>query len=184
MHGLISLLDTQHYAKVESLWYALRDECGLKDVYVTPLPHFSWQVAKDYDWDALEGVLQSIAAEVKPFSIQTGGLALFTGEKPVVYIPVVRTAELSQIQQMIWERLASVSIGVCQYYAPSLWMPHISLAYSDVTPETLKCIMGRLAFQTYNWAIEVDNITLIYEPEGAIGMVKYRFDFIGKESAP
>ncbi len=161
----------------------MRDECGLKDVYVTPLPHFSWQVAEDYDWDALEGVLQNIAADVKPFTIHTGGLALFTGANPVVYIPVIRTAELSRIHQMIWERLAPVSVGACPCYAPSFWMPHISLAYNDVTPETLNCILNRLAFQTYNWAIEVDNITLIYEPEDTVGTLKYRFDFGGKDSA-
>ncbi|MFH1636534.1 MAG: 2'-5' RNA ligase family protein [Chloroflexota bacterium] len=183
MHGLVSLLDTEHNAKVESLWYALRDECGLKDFYVTPLPHFSWQVAEDYDWDELEGLLQSIAAEVKPFTIHTGGLALFTGANPVIYTPVVRTAELSRIHQMIWERLAPVSVGACPCYAPSFWMPHISLAYNDVTPETLNCILNRLAFQTYNWAIEVDNITLIYEPGGTLGTVKYQFDFGGKDSA-
>lgn len=181
MHGLVSLLDKKHYALVEELWYELRDECGVQGIYVTPLPHFSWQVAEDYDWDVLESVLREIASEARPFTVNTAGLALFTGENPVVYIPAVRTRELSEFHEMIWEQLKPVSTGLIQYYAPPFWMPHISLAYQDVDPEKLRCLMDKLAFRIFNWSIEIDNLTLIYEPEGTIGSIRYQFDFEKKE---
>jgi 2'-5' RNA ligase len=68
---------------------------------------------------------------------------------------------------------------VSAYYAPASWTPHISLAYSDVTSENLPRVMDRLAFQTYNWEIRVDNITFIYEPDGQVGEIRYRYEFIG-----
>lgn len=102
MHGLVSLLDKKHYALVEEIWQELEIDCRLKGIHVTPLPHFSWQIAEDYAWEALENALQELAFEAEQFKVRTNGLALFTGEEPVVYIPVVRTKELSRFHEMIW----------------------------------------------------------------------------------
>lgn len=181
MHGLVSILDKTHYNLVEAIWQELETDCGLTGIHVTPLPHFSWQIAKDYDWDGLEISLRKIATNTKPFSIHTAGLALFSGESPVVYIPVVRSRPLSEFHELIWERLDLLSKGASPYYAPPFWMPHISLAYGDLDDSKLICLMDKLAFRTFNWAIEIDNLTLIYEPEGAIGQIRYRFEFGEKE---
>lgn len=176
MHGLVSLLDKKHFNLVEEIWQDLENNCGLKGIHVTPLPHFSWQIAEDYDWDALELALQEIAATIEPFTVRTTGLALFTGESPVVFIPVVRTKELSEFHDAIWQQLALISSKPSLYYAPSFWMPHISLAYGDVDAEKLNCLMEKLASRTFNWEIEIDNLTLIYEPEGTIGQIRYKFN--------
>lgn len=177
MHGLVSLLDKTHYSLVEEIWQELETHCGLQGIHVTPLPHFSWQIAEDYDWEALALVLQTIAAQTDPFTVRTGGLALFSGESPVAYIPVVRTRELSEFHETIWEMMLPISTRPSPYYAPSHWMPHISLAYSDLNIEKLHCLMDKLAFRTFNWEIEIDNLTLIYEPEGTIGQTRYQFKF-------
>ena len=89
MHGLVSLLDQEHSATVERLWAELETECGLTGIKVTPFAHFSWLIAEDFDWERLGEALAEIAIATKPFIIRTTGLALFTGEHPVVYIPVV-----------------------------------------------------------------------------------------------
>lgn len=183
MHGLVSLLDKKHYHLVEKIWQELEVDCGLKGIQVTPLPHFSWQIAEDYDWDRLEFALKNIAEAANPFTIRMTGLALFTGENPVAYISVVRTKELSELHQVIWERLHSISQSSSPYYSPSFWTPHISLAYGDVDTEKLQCLMGKLATRTFNWEIQIDNLALIYEPEGTIGRIRYKFKFGEKESS-
>lgn len=182
MHGFVSLLDKTHYALVEEIWQELEADCDLKGIHVTPLPHFSWQIAEDYEWTALELALQKITADAQPFTVRTTGLALFTGVSPVVYIPVVRTGELSEFHEMIWKNLASISTSPSLYYSPSFWMPHISLAYSDVETHKLRCLMDKLAFRTFNWEIDIDNLTLIYEPEGMVGQTRYKFKFGKKNS--
>lgn len=183
MHGLVSLLDAPHYKLVEELWAELETECGLRGIHVTPLPHFSWQIAEDYDWHALEIALADLAQSLPTFRVRTSGLALFSGVNPVIYIPVVRSAGLSQVHRQVWERLAPISSNPSPYYAPDAWLPHISLAYMDVNPQTLACAMQRLAFRTYNWEIEIDNLTLIYEPDGNIGQVRYKFLLEGAGAA-
>jgi len=177
MHGLVSLLDKTHYTLVEEIWQELEKDCGLEGIHVTPLPHFSWQIAEDYDWDALSLALQDIAAKAQPFTVRTGGLAFFPGERPVAYIPVVRTRELSEIHEMMWERTSPISTSASPYYSPPFWMPHISLAYSDLNAENLHCLLNKLAFRAFNWEIEIDNLTLIYEPDGTIGQIRYRVEF-------
>ncbi len=54
MHAIVSLLDDDHYKLIEDLWAELRREFSVQGVYITPYPHFSYQVAQDYDVDLLE----------------------------------------------------------------------------------------------------------------------------------
>ena len=179
MHGLVSLLDEEHYQQVHSIWKMLEEECGLEGIKVTPFPHFSWLIASDFDWPALEDALGKLAAHTYPFTVQTAGLGLFSGPSPVIFIPVIRSKELSDFHNQVWDYIQDLGTNVSPYYAPSNWVPHISLAYSDVTPETLPCALNELAFQSFNWEIRVDNITLIFEPDGQVGEIRYRYEFSG-----
>ena len=181
MPGLVSILDKTHFALVEELWQQLRINCGLQGIYVSPIPHFSWQVAESYQWDALEIALQEITSNVKTFKIQTNGLALFTANNPVVYIPVVRTKELSEFHEIIWEKLAPISIKANRFYGPSFWTPHISLAYRDVDVQKLRCLIENLAFHPINWEIEIDNLTLIDEPEGSTLHSRFQLQLTEKD---
>ena len=176
MHGVVSLLDTVHNQRVESLWRELADECGLVGIRATPIPHFSWQVAADYNLARLEEELKKIASMVKPFMVRTTGLILFTGEKPVIAISVVRDAKLTEIHRMVWNRLESVSDAPSQFYAPEYWTPHISLAHGDLIPERLTCSMQRLAARTLNWEFTIDNLAFLYQPEGETCTLQQHFE--------
>lgn len=179
MHGVVSLLDREHYQQVESIWQMLEEECGLTGIQVTPFPHFSWLIGSDFDWPALKSALQDIAFQARPFTIRTTGLGLFTSPNPVIFIPVIRSKELMDFHRLVWDRVQGLGTDVSPYYAPQNWVPHISLAYSDVTSENLSCAMDRLAFTSYNWEICVDNVFFIYEPDGEVGDIRYRYEFKG-----
>jgi 2'-5' RNA ligase len=181
MHGLVSLLDSQHYHLVEEIWRELERDCGLTGIQVTPFPHISWKIAADYDFEALKGVVQEIAAETMPFTITVNGLGIFTNEAPVVYLSVVRTAPLSVLHAKIWARVLPISTDVSPYYAPEQWMPHISLAYTDVTCENLPCVLEKIAFRPFSWQVGVDNIAFIHEPNGEIGEKWFEYNLGPKE---
>lgn len=183
MPGIVSTLDKSHYALVEEIWLELETDCGLKGIYVTPLPHFSWQIAEDYAWDAMDNALQKIADVAHPFVVQTTGLAIFTAESPAVYIPIVRTKELSEFHEMIWDRLAPISTNISLFYSPPSWMPHITLAYGDVDSVKLDCLIEKLAFRPIYWEIEIDNLTLIQEVEGTLEQTQYLLRFVKKDSS-
>jgi 2'-5' RNA ligase len=179
MHGLVSLLDQKHTRQVEELWNMLDEKCGLTGIQVTPFPHFSWLIASDFDWTALENALQNITSNASPFTVHTTGLGLFSGVNPVIFVPVVKTARLSEFHLQVWDSIQPYGTDISPLYAPDNWVPHISLAYADVTQETIPCVMQRLAFQTYNWEIRVDNISFIHEPDGHVGEIRYEFELKG-----
>lgn len=175
MHGVVSLLDAQHYQAVEALWAELAATCGLRGVYVTPFPHFSYHVAADYDLPALEAVLRDFARVQTPFRVTATGLGIFTGAAPVIYIPVVRDPTLTAFHQALWPRLEAVARGGSAYYAPAAWMPHITLGFGDITPAHLPDVLRLLGVRSFNWDIAIDNLALIYDG-GAGQAVRACFD--------
>ncbi len=177
MHGLVSLLPDPFYKQVESTWQRLESEMGLRGIRVTPYPHFSWQIAEDYDLDRLQPILEQIASQTKPFPAYTAGIGLFTGPRPVIFISLVKTPELMQFHSLVWEHVLGTSTAASPYYSPENWVPHISLAYEDVTSENIGEVMKKFAFQSYTWEMQVDNFAFIYEPKGIIGRLCFKIPF-------
>jgi 2'-5' RNA ligase len=179
MHGIVSLLDGSLSTRVQELWDSLEADCGLVGIKITPIPHFSWQIAADYDFPQVESALRSIAAEAKPFPMRCSGLGLFTGERPVLYIPVVRTEALSRFHRLIWERVGRLSKSPSPYYDPGAWMPHITLAHGDLDVDNLPCALRNLAGRAFDWEAIVDNLALVCQNQDQIGELHYRLDFGG-----
>ena len=111
MHGIVSLLDNDHNQLVEELWAELEREFSVRGVYVTPYPHFSYHVAQVYDVDKIEPILQRITSNITTFKVRTSGLGIFTSASPVLYIPVVRSLELTQLHQELWKQISTASSG-------------------------------------------------------------------------
>lgn len=177
MHGLISLLDKTHEALVHQIWQELEESCGTTGVLVTPFPHFSWLVASDFDWPALEKALQEISGSILPFTVRTTGLAMFTGQSPVIYVPVVRTGELSHIHEMLWDEIRPLGMDVSPIYSPEFWMPHITLGIGDVTSENLPCLIQLLSSRSFSWEIKIDNISIGFQNVGTTAVISNRYDF-------
>jgi hypothetical protein len=163
MHAVVSLLDGRHYRVVEGLWAELDRAFGLRGVAVTPFPHFSYQVAAGYDPDTLRPILQRRARDQPPFRVRTGGLGLFTGASPVLYVPVVRDEALTRFHGALWSSLAGAGAGVLPYYRPEHWLPHITLAHGDLTGDDLPAIVRALGGRDFGWAIAGETLELIYD---------------------
>jgi len=163
MHGIVSLLDSAHYRLVEALWAELDEVCSVSGVYVTPFPHFSYHVAEQYEVDKLAEIVQEVARDTVSFHIRTTGLGMFTGAQPVLYLPVVRTSELSRLHHILWHTIAPVSTGRVDYYHPDVWMPHITIGFGDIDVDSASAVIRLLGARTYDWDIAIDNLTLVYD---------------------
>jgi hypothetical protein len=180
MHGIVSLLPEPFYTQVSTIWDELSERHGLNGVRVTPFPHFSWQIAQEYPSPALEEALQMVASAAAPLRISTAGIGLFTGPAPVLYIPIIKTSALVTLHARIWERFSSCGRGISAYYHPTGWMPHISLAYIDLTPANVGGIVKDLVFRDFTWDMLIDNIAYIHEPNGEVGQLRLRYELVGK----
>ena len=174
MHAIVSLLDNEHYQLVEDLWAELQREFSVQGVYITPYPHFSYHVAQHYDVDELESILKRITSNITTFQVKTSGLAIFTSAHPVLYIPVVRSQELTELHQELWEVIPAADSGVQEYYHPDRWMPHITIGFGDINKDNLSRIIPWLAERAFNWEITIDNLALIYDT-GTKQELKARF---------
>jgi hypothetical protein len=179
--GVVSLLDTQHTRMVESLWVELENEFGLSSRYAPRIAHFSYQIAEGYDIKRLGAALEQFAPEQRPFCVRTSGLALFTGASPVLYIPVVRSTELTQLHAALWQAVEGVGAGVSHYYYPDHWMPHITLAQGDLDNVNLPEIIRRLSGRNFTWEMVVNNVAFIAHT-GDDFRLKFRFGFGTREN--
>lgn len=163
MHGIVTLLDAEHTALVESLWAELERHFGLRGGYLTPFPHFSYQVAAAYDLARLEPALAAAARELAPFRVRTTGLGVFAGEQPVLHIAVERTEALLRAHERVWRASEPAAEGLDAYYRASAWVPHITLAMRDLTPALLPEVRAWLADRDLRWELPAATLALIYD---------------------
>lgn len=161
MAATASVLDDGHAAKVVELWDLLEAELGVKAVRISPVPHFSYQAARDFDLEVLADVVGKVAAKARPLRIRTAGLGVFTGPSPVLYIPIVRTPELTRLQLALWSAGAVASEKPMPEYHPAAWIPHVTLAQSDLTEELLPKAMALLNRHDMAWDLDVDNLAIV-----------------------
>ncbi|MGB8511166.1 MAG: 2'-5' RNA ligase family protein [Pyrinomonadaceae bacterium] len=181
MHGVVSLLDDAHYTRVEAIWDELAKRFDVRGIYVTPFPHFSYQVGEEYDVCGVERSLQDLAARTRPFRIRTAGLGIFTVASPVLYVPIVRSPALSNLHEEIWQAVApSRPSAVTRYYNPEMWMPHITLAHGDIEQDKVAEIVRLLAARSFHWEMTVNNLSMIYDTGTEQGL-RCRFNFNGKQ---
>jgi len=177
MHGVVSLLDDEHYALVEDLWDELEKRLDVRGFCNTPFPHFSYHVAEGYDVDLLESILRRCASHCTPFRVRTAGLGVFSGDHPVLYVAVVRSPALTALHRTLWQELAGASAGAVEYYHPEQWMPHITLADGDALKDHLPEIVRMLSPRAFDWDVEASNLSLIYDT-GTAQEVRLRFDLL------
>jgi 2'-5' RNA ligase len=161
MAATASLLDDAHSAKVTSIWDKLEAEVGLKGVRVSPLPHFSFQAARDFNVELLTEIVEKVAAKARPLKVRTSGVGVFTGPSPVVYIPVVRSPELTRLQLALWSAGAVACGKPGPEYHPAAWIPHITVAQGDLSVDDLGAAVDTLNAIDLNWEFEVDNLAII-----------------------
>lgn len=166
MQATVSLLDARHSKIVEDLWAELNDRFGVRGVYVTPLPHMSYHVAESYDLHALKPALAAIAAETVPIRIHTSGLGVFTGERPILYVPVVRSPELTELHRRIFGVASAAAIEPSPHYTSDHWSPHITLGYGDLEPQRLAQVLEAFGGRDFTWDVTLDNLSVIDEKGG------------------
>ena len=178
MIAIATLLELSANTKTAQTWQWLEHECGLSGIKVAPMPHLSWQVSADYNLDEVVKELKHKANNLQPFTVRGYGLGIFTREVPVLYYSLIKTEALIRVHQALWDYLSGFAEGVLTFYSPNTWIPHITLAYKDVTPDKLACGVAGLAFRSIVLEIVINHFSVIYLDGTDFGM-KYKVNFSG-----
>lgn len=165
MITIASLLDNETNSLIEKIWTILDHNCELSGISNVPFPHFSWFTAMSNDGSTPRFKMEQLSRQIEPFYVETSGLGIFTLEAPILYLPLIKTKNLLTIHERIWSSMVGSVIGISKHYSPDQWMPHITLAYGDVTSDKLTCAIQSLVLYDLNHRIHVDNIALLSRSE-------------------
>lgn len=159
--GVVSVLDRTHYQIIENLWAEMRQQFGVGDPEIEAMPHFSYHVTEQYDEGRVAEVLLEVAGEERPFTITASGIGIFPAPSPIVYVPIVRTPDLTRLHARLFPQLNAFAEDNNPHYSPNAWIPHITLGHYDITLEKLGPISQWLHQQAINWTITIDNFYLL-----------------------
>lgn len=161
MIALASLLDKRTSERVNELTADLEKKFGLNGVKITPYPHLTILTAEVVDMEELKQYLEQTCYETENFKVRTTGLGIFPGDNPVIFIPALRTPPLNQFHDRLHRDISEMSTEMGLYYNTNLWLPHITLALGDTTPEMLGPVLTYLCQYNFNWEITIDNLTIL-----------------------
>lgn len=182
LQAIVSVLDTPHHELIAAIWDELRQQFKIAELYETPIPHISYHVAYNYEADALAQILSDCAQIWAPFAITTAGLGLFTGDQPVLYIPVVRTDQLAAFRDDLSLRLQSIARKPVSHYQSENWVPHITLTLGHLEEESLGAIVAHLCRRSFRWSIPINNVAVICDQCGVRG-VQAQYTLTGERRA-
>jgi 2'-5' RNA ligase superfamily len=165
MQGIVSLLDGEARERIEQLWDELRRDFGVRGIHSKRFPHFSYHVADEYDLVQLRPTLEQLAGSMRQFAAQASGIGIFTRKEPVIYLPVVRSAEMQRVHGDIARLAEPLTTGFNEFYAPEIWIPHTTIAEGDVDILVLPEIVRRLGERNLRWAFPVTNLAVIRASE-------------------
>ncbi len=161
MLAITSLLTQPHALRINAVIKKLEEKFGIDDVQATLDPHLTYQLAGVKKLSSLKNVLAKIAATTEAFPAFTTGLGVFPGARPVIYIPVLRSDALNALHQRILTATAPLCLRTDKFSTPDCWLPHISLALHDTTPDLLGPVLAYLNRETYNLKISIDNLAIL-----------------------
>lgn len=177
MYTVISELDAGSSVVVKNLWARLRDACGLRAIYDLPTPHFTWFVAKALDLSSAKVILAELAAHNLMLTTHVFGLGIFSGDRPVLYLPIVKSQAMIDLHHQIWDKLGPMADRVNGYYSPDYWLPHITLAINDLRRENLACALESVAFEPVELTISTHNLILVVQKGNPTNNVLYQYRF-------
>jgi len=163
MQTLVSLLSEPASHRVKDIWDDMETLCGLRLAHSIPYPHFSWAAGESFPEKPLSIAVSEFSRLMEPLTVYATGLAIFPGQSPILYIPIVKTERLYNLHLQIWHHLETFGNQLNSYYQPDTWVPHIPLTYGSLTKETLSKMLRKLAFEEINLKIEIENLAFFNE---------------------
>ncbi|TYQ23736.1 2'-5' RNA ligase family protein [Pseudanabaena sp. UWO310] len=126
--------------------------------HITLIPPF--ELARDR-LEPLQIELEKFAKTRSPFAINLSGFAAFPPR--VIYIHVVPSPTLLQLYGDLAATL-SQNLGIVDPYAPRPFVPHMTVAFRDLTPENFDLAWAEFGDRQINFEFEAKELTLlVYE---------------------
>lgn len=176
MYSILSLIDNSPASEIQRIMEAVRPVLKNKNPVIWAYPHITWHTAEEYSPELVEGELTDLCTSCSPFHIKVTGIGLFTGKTQVLFLPVIKTAQLVSIQQEIYKNTQKISKKHSEYFQPDKWIPHITLISDPDEQDSIPKAIRILAEMTVDFEAKIDNICL-GEYTGDSAKIIHKFEF-------
>lgn len=161
MQAIVSLVGIEPDTLTSQVWSAM---VSWFDVTKHPLPvlHMSWQVAEEFDELPVREFIEHLADNWIAFEIHTTGFGIFTGRKPVLHLPIIKSSEMAEKQKTIWEFCNFHSNGRNPFYAPQVWHPHLTLLHDTNNETSMIDLVSQFVHLDTKLTFTINNLAMIY----------------------
>jgi 2'-5' RNA ligase len=185
-NAVVALLEAEDDAFVRRLWRRLADEFGLHGVASCPHPHVSYlgsAHASQIALDAIDAVLAASAGRESAVLTRVTGLGVFRGDRPVVYLEVERIDALRAQHERIWDACESTDVltDPTPLYRPGSWVPHVTLAISDLRPEDIDRVCASLRTEWLERPLALRTLAMLHQ-DGPTYRVLRRHELRARQS--
>jgi 2'-5' RNA ligase len=177
MDGIVTTLPEPYTSKLLGIWNDIENEFGFNGVKATPIPHFTWHVAADYNLAKVKNELKILIKDIKPFVVKTKGLSHFKKSTFVAYISIHKNKELTALHHKICEQLSIHSTDALDYYLPLSWVPHITIVREgDIfNPKQVNDFIRKYDL---NWSFVVDSLSIIRTEKNNTAQIQFTQKFL------
>ncbi len=165
MQAIVTAFDEPWRERVEEIWAELQAVLGLRAVAGTLEPHLTYHVADSYERQTVEAAIERLSGSIKSFEVETHGVGVFHGRNAGIFLHVTRTDALQALHGAVWAAVNAPAAGTHDVYAPSTWIPHITLAGASLTAEQISDAHRLLERRDYNWRLPVTNVCFVPDAE-------------------
>lgn len=157
--------------KVRQWWDFLEREVGVSGVRRVPFPHLTLFGFDGIEYPRIQKTMEDFTGRTLPLTMRSVGLGMFLKPMPVIYTPVIRSPELTELHRALWETVSGFGGHMYGLYAPERWIPHLTLAQFDLTRDNHLQALKVLMDVDLQLEFEVRNLTLFnwigprYEPQ-------------------
>ncbi len=144
--GAAFIFDAETENAVRGVWQSIAD-AGLPSFMlgVDYPPHMTIFGAEATDIPGLRQALQELAAIQPPLPVSFPSLAHFLDEGgSVAYLAPIVNRPLLDLHAAVWRAADPFTKDRPSYYAPGVWVPHVTVAYNTV-PEQVGPVAAVLA---------------------------------------
>ena len=171
-YAVATIFDLPQEVGVNIAWSKLSQAAEQANLPMHAMLHCSWHVSISYSMPELSERLAEFARVHSAFDVHTVGLGVFTAEKPILYLPIVKTIDMAKIHKDLWNLLVPVSSSLVLYYSPNNWIPHITLCDDYRYIDQMCRFKQMLLFEPLSFRFRVDHLAVIFRNGNDEGVVQ------------
>jgi 2'-5' RNA ligase len=159
MYSILSLVDNPAESEIQKIFDALLAITNNNPPIIWQYPHFTWHSAGGFDSMLIDRELSTLANRIHRFSMRVTGIGAFTGITRILFLPILKTSDLVDLQNMIYSTMQKIATDPSEFYTSEKWIPHITLLSSSEDQQYISPAIQVLSKLKIDFEIEINNIS-------------------------